>query len=123
MEKEKKVFLLMKEKILLEKYLLILRNYGYVADGFLIDEKIFNEIEKVESPDVFVVELDKCDYLIKKIVKILKEKFNNSKILLLITEMNEEVENFIIDFSIDSYLVFPILPNQLLRCIFLLTNF
>jgi len=123
MEKEKKVFLLMKEKLLLEKYLLILRNYGYVADGFLIDEKIFNEIEKVESPDVFVVELDKCDYLIKKIVKILKEKFNNSKILLLITEMNEEVENFIIDFSIDSYLVFPILPNQLLRCIFLLTNF
>jgi len=123
MEEEKRVLFLMKERILLEKYLLILKNYGYVVDGFLIDEKIFNEIEKVESPDVFVIELDKCDYLIKRIVKRLREKFNNSKILLLVTEMNEEVENFIIDFSIDSYLVFPILPNQLLRGIFLLTNF
>jgi preprotein translocase subunit Sec63 len=120
MEKGKKVIFLMKEKILLEKYLFIVENYGYRVNGFLIDEKIFEEIE---SPDIFVIELDKCDNFIKRIVKRLKEKFNNSKFLILVTEMNEEVENFIIDFSIDSYLVFPVLPNQLLRGIFLLANF
>jgi preprotein translocase subunit Sec63 len=123
MEKGKKVIFLMKEKILLEKYLFIVENYGYRVNGFLIDEKIFEEIEKIESPDIFVIELDKCDNFIKRIVKRLKEKFNNSKFLILVTEMNEEVENFIVDFSIDSYLVFPVLPNQLLRGIFLLANF
>ncbi len=119
----KNVLFLMEEKQLLDKYLFIVENYNYKTTGFTFkDEKIFEKIEKLENVDIAVIEINECNLEIKEIIKKIKEKFKNCKILILIPEMNDTIENFIIDFSIDSYLIFPFLPFQLLRAIFLLDN-
>ncbi|HOK55954.1 MAG TPA: hypothetical protein PKV21_06125 [bacterium] len=119
----KKILFLMKEKNLLEKYLFLMKNYEYETTGFLLhDKKLMEKIDKLENVNIVIIEVDECGIEIKKVVKKLKEKFKDCKFLILIPEINDKIQNFIIDFSIDSYLVFPVLPFQLLRSIFLLNN-
>jgi len=114
----------MKEKILLEKYLLYTRNLKYKSYGILLEDlDLDNYIEKLNSLDILVVEIEKLDLNIKKIIQKIKKRFRNCKILILVPEMNTEIENFIIEFSIDAYLTFPILPFQLLRSLYCLNEF
>lgn len=114
----------MSEKILLDKYLSYIEGFGYEVEGFLLNEKeLDNFIEKFEFLDILVLEVEKPDLKIKKIVQKIKGKFKNCKILILITEMNKEIENFIFQFSIDAYLTFPVLPFHLLRGLYCLSEF
>lgn len=116
------VLFIMKERTLLEKYLEYVRCFGYKSKGVLLKEDIYNHVENLNNLDILVLEVEKVNFEIKILIKTIKEKFKNCKILILIPEMNEEIENFIYDFTIDAYLTFPVMPFQILRSLYCLSN-
>lgn len=118
------VLFIMHEKVILERYLSYINCFGYKGKGVLFEkDAVNNYIEKMTNLDILVLEVEKVNFEIKKIVKKIKEKFKECKILILISEMNGDIEKFICDFSIDAYLTFPVLPFQILRALYCLSNF
>jgi len=49
------------------------------------------------------------------LVKIVREKLKNCRILLLIYEMSKEVEDFIKEHQIAFYMKYPFIPSELLE--------
>lgn len=120
----KEIVILMEEEVVLEKYLLLLKGKGYSVTGInLMDEKLEKTLENISNLDLLIIEIEEVNCKIKRIIKKVREKFKNSKILILIPEFNEMIETLISEFNIDAYLTFPFLPFHLLRSIYLLEKF
>lgn len=114
----------MQEELLLEKYSFLLKEKGYDVCKFsLRNEKLNKFLENLSEIDLLIIEVENVDYKIKKIIKEIKEKFENCKILILVPEFDEKIETLISEFAIDAYLTFPILSSQFLRSIYLLEKF
>ncbi|MCS7181366.1 MAG: response regulator [bacterium] len=119
-----KILIITKEKILLEKFTLYLKGNGYECFGFLYNDKdLIDRIEKENCVDIAVLEIETPDIKTKKIVKEIKRKFEDCKFLILVSKFDKAVEEFMIEYGIDAYLVFPILPFQFLRAIYTLQKF
>ena len=117
------VLFIMYEKNLLKKYLSYINCFEYKSKGLLFKDAVNNFIDEIKTLNILVLEVEKVDFETKKIVSKIREKFKECKILILISsEMNEEIEKFIYDFSIDAYLTFPVLPFQILRSLYCLSN-
>jgi len=88
--------------------------------GYYVLTRKSNYIDRLDFIDISVLEIENPDFNVKKTTIKIKEKFKSCKILILIPEMNEKIENFICEFSIDAYLTFPVLPFQLIRILYCL---
>ena len=117
-----KILIVMEEEILLEKFLNYAIEAGYDAFGFLWKdiETLENKLKDIDSVEILVLEIESPDLNVKKFIRKVKEKFKNCKILAIFSKMDELIEEFIIDFSIDLYLTFPVLPSQFLRSLHML---
>jgi len=109
--------MVMVEEILLKKFLNYTIEAGYESVGFLWkDVKILmDSLNDIDSIEILVLEIESPDLNVKKLIRKVREKFKNCKILAIFSKIDERIEEFIIDFRIDLYLTFPILPSQFLR--------
>lgn len=120
-----KILIIMNEKVILDKFISYAEGYKYECIGCLWSEKanLIKDLEDIENLEILVLEIKEPLPEVKKIIKLVRKKFKDCKILALFPEMNEIIEEFIIEYSIDLYLTFPILPLQFLRSLYLLKQF
>lgn len=112
-----------KDKDLLENLIKIARENEYHCEGLLWEnKKILEIINSLSYIGILVVEIDQLNLEIKKFIKRIKENFKNCRILLLLKDIDPLIENFIMEFSIDAYLTFPISSSQFLRTLYILKN-
>ncbi|MCM8809202.1 MAG: hypothetical protein NC917_07075 [Candidatus Omnitrophica bacterium] len=117
-----KILIVTKEKEILEKFLNCATGYGYDCEGFLWTkvEVLIKLLNKFNNLEILVLEITEPNFEVKKFLKILKDKFKDCKTLLLLTKIDRTIEDFILEYSIDAYLTFPILPSQFLRSLYIL---
>ncbi|MCM8785048.1 MAG: hypothetical protein NC827_01250 [Candidatus Omnitrophica bacterium] len=112
-------------KKLLEEFLNCACGYGYDCEGFLWDDRevLINSLDNFIPIEILVLEIVEPLLEVKRFVKIIKSKFKDCKILILLTKIDRTIEDFIVEYSIDAYLTFPVLPSQFIRSLFLLKQF
>ncbi|MFN4227867.1 MAG: hypothetical protein ACK4F0_07000 [Candidatus Ratteibacteria bacterium] len=120
-----KILIVVEEKNLLEKFLNYACGYGYECEGFLWKEReiLKNLLDNFTSIEILVIEIVEPLLEVKRLIKDIKSKFKDCKILILLTKIDKAIEDFITEYSIDAYLTFPILPSQFIRSLFLLKQF
>lgn len=100
----------------------IIEGCGFDVEGKIVSE--FNDefIDKLDNPEILVIEIGKETDKEIEIIKKIKDKFKNCKILLLISEINQKFEYILSNFNINSYLISPFLYFHLIRAILILSQ-
>ncbi len=80
-----------------------------------------NLFEKIDNLDIFIFEYeDKAKH--REVIKKVRKKFKECKILLLINNFNENTPSLLKEYSINLYLTPPFLPSRIMKGIFILLN-
>ena len=100
----------------------IIESCGFDVEGEIIDK--FNDefLNNLENVEILVIEIGKKLEKEEEIIRKVKDKFKNCKILLLVSEINQHFEHLLSNFNINSYLISPFLYFHLIRAILILSQ-
>lgn len=100
----------------------IIESCGFSVKGEISDK--FNDefLNNLENIEILVVEIGKKFEKEEEIIRKVKDKFKNCKILLLVSEVNQQFEHILSNFNINSYLISPFLYFHLIRAILILSQ-